>query len=64
MVAESSPNEVLRRPRGSSMGGADSKVFVPSAAASVAAEAAAAAAAAAAAVAVGAPSPEQFEDAD
>ncbi|CAM9379939.1 unnamed protein product [Ectocarpus sp. 6 AP-2014] len=64
VVAESSPNEVLRRPRGSSMGGADSKVFVPSAAASVAAEAAAAAAAAAAAVAVAAPSPQQFEDAD
>ncbi|CAM9294013.1 unnamed protein product, partial [Ectocarpus fasciculatus] len=62
VVAESSPNEVLRRPRGSSMGGADSKVFVPSAAASVAAEAAAAAASAAAAV--GAPSPQQFEDAD
>lgn len=65
-------NDVLRRPRGSSMGGVDSKVFVPSSppvaemAAAAAAEAAAEAAAAAAAAAaqVAAPSPQQFEDAD
>ncbi len=43
--------DVLRRPRGSSMGGADSKVFVPSPAVVAAVEAAAT-------------SPQQFEDAD
>ena len=68
IVAESAGN-VLRRPRGSSMGGVDSKVFVPSsppvAEMAVAAAAEADSAAAAAATAgIAAPSPQQFEDAD
>lgn len=52
--------EALCRPRGSSMGGADSKVFVPS----TAGAAAAGAAGEATPVVVVAPSPQQFEDAD
>lgn len=46
--------EPLRRPRGSSMGGPDSKVFVP----------ASTAATIATAVAVPTPDPSQFDDAD
>ena len=67
-MLEPAGNEVLRRPRGSSMGGVDSKVFVPSsppvAAMAAAAAAEAAAEAAAAAGVAAAPSPQQFEDAD
>lgn len=72
IAVEPAGNDFLRRPRGSSMGGVDSKVFVPSSppvaamAAAAVAEAAseAAAVAAAAAAGVAAPSPQQFEDAD
>eukprot|EP00752_Nemacystus_decipiens_P003197 g2958.t1 len=67
IVVDPAGSGALRRPRGSSMGGADSKVFVPSSppvpemAAAAAAEAAAEAAAAAG---VAATLPQQFEDAD
>lgn len=62
IVVEPPPagNDVLRRPRGSSMGGVDSKVFVPSSPP----VAAAAGAAEVAAAEIAAPSPQQFEDAD
>lgn len=61
IVVESPGNDALRRPRGSSMGGVDSKVFVPS---SPPMPEMAAAAAAEAAADVAATSQQQFEDAD